>query len=49
MIRKILQYLADKTIVSLGKETDDDMFQFHYEFGIWLDNFAVNYFNIYLE
>ena len=49
MIQKTLQYLADKTIVRLGATSDDDMFQFYYEFGIWLDNFAINYFGIYLD
>lgn len=49
MKEKALQYLADKIIVKLQNTTDDDMFQFYYEIGIWLDNVAINYFNIFLK
>lgn len=50
MKRKILQYLADYVIEKLETSLENDrMFNFYLEMGLWLDNYAVNVFNIYLD
>lgn len=49
MKRKILQKIADIIIIRLEKATEDDIFNFHYVLGIWLDNFCVVHMDIYLD
>jgi hypothetical protein len=51
MKRKILQYMADYIIEKLRMEIggDERIFQFYLEMGMWLDFYAVEWFDIYLD
>ncbi len=49
MVKKILQHIADYIIRSMSKVKDDELFRIYYEMGIWLDDFTIRKFNIYLD
>jgi len=50
MKRKILQYLADYIIERLEDSIGNErVFYFYLEMGMWLDNYAVNVLDIYLD
>jgi hypothetical protein len=50
MRRKILQYLANYIIEALEDNIENErVFYFYLEMGMWLDNYAVNVFDIYLD
>lgn len=48
-MKNFLQYIANAIIKKMENTTHDDVFDFYYEFGMWLDNVAVNTFGIYLD
>jgi hypothetical protein len=48
-MKKPLQYLADSVIREMEKTSNEDLIEFYYEFGIWLDGIAINWFKIYLN
>lgn len=48
-MKNLLQRLADSVIRGMEKTASEDVFDFYYEFGMWLDNVAIQYFGIYLE
>ena len=49
MKRKILQKIADRIISKLEKTTDDELFNFYLELGVWYDDFCINTFEVYLD
>ena len=51
MKRKVLQYLADYIVERLEESIDgnENVFYFYLEMGVWLDYYAVNIFDIYLD
>ena len=49
MKQRFLQSLADFTINKLAQANDEDTIKVYVDFGHWLDNLAINYFDIYLD
>jgi hypothetical protein len=53
MIKKIVtiltQKLADIIIEKMSNSTDEDTIKYLYDFGMMLDSFCINNFDIYLE
>lgn len=49
MKRKLLQLIADKVINKLENSTNLDSFDFFYDFGIWLNEYCIIYYDIYLD
>jgi len=49
MIRRIAQYLADDIIKKLEMTNDEMVIKHLYEFGLMLDYFCIDVFNIYLD
>lgn len=49
MKRKLLQSVADFILRKINKAESEDAIQFYYEFGIWIDRLAIDYFDISLE
>jgi hypothetical protein len=49
MINKTLQSIADKIIVKLAGASNDDIFNFYLELGMWYDDFCITYFDLYLD
>ena len=49
MKNKVLQSIADGIIKKLANASNDDMFNFYLEIGMWYDNFCVNTFDLYLD
>jgi hypothetical protein len=48
-MENMLQYIADKIIDKLEKTNTQDIFDFYFELGLWLDRFSMYYFKINLK
>jgi len=48
-MKKFLQRIADSVIRRMENTTNEDLFEFYYEFGMWLNGFAIKRFDIYLD
>lgn len=48
-MKGLLQRIANSVISKMETTTNPDVFEFYYEFGIWLDGMAIDYFGIYLD
>lgn len=49
MIKKLLQILADITIKMISKTKDEKDLELIFSFGLYLDDFAIRNFKIYLD
>lgn len=48
-MNNLLQKFADSIINKMEKTTNEELIEFYYEFGMFINNVSIKYFKIYLK